>query len=66
MDMSHLHMTVVKLKSKSDGPSHTRGSSAVSGAVRQSKWTVSVAVYISHPQNVRTLGLRNEVTSMAR
>lgn len=55
-------MTVVKLKPKSDGPSYTRGSSAVSGAIGQSKWTVSVAVYISQAH----LGLRNEVTSMAR
>lgn len=47
-----MHMTVVKLKPKRDGPSHTRGRSAVSGAIGQSNWTVSVAVYISQPQNV--------------
>lgn len=44
--MSHLHMTVVKLKPESDGPSHTKGSTAVFEAIHQSKWLVSVAVYI--------------------
>lgn len=46
MDMSHLHMTVVKLKPESDGPSHRRGSTEVCEAIRQPKWLVSVAVYI--------------------